>query len=506
MEFTYQQQSKSIARHDMLSYAVRMLTSSRAEACCVNRTYVRDLYDYFSRLDESHEQQEMRKIDVAYITAWERLHDTCVDYKRPEDLTVCYLSGPEPENDFNEFISFGILPQNIWAFESDKAIYWKALESYNCSDYLQPKIVRTKADSFFENTPKKFDIVYIDACGTIISDQHALRTVASLFRNHRLSSPGMLITNFAEIDGGNTEEMETYCSLLSKYFTFKPDCNINIGGASSSPFSERYEALQNEIKESFNQYYGDFITSIISDIGSISIPALRFVNSPFIYELVDSLPENGSNLDLAEVNKIANNSLLKFFATNQLLKYNSKLDIDSIKIDKLANELSGGESWSTGLLKALYILHEIKHMEKNVKAPVLSAASYFETSNQIYRFLDMPSKELFYDLSINQFAYPMHYSTSSTKRCTYIAKSKRMYMDVIPFDECRYVYEWLPSLHQIENAYKNVSWQCVFRFAVDGLVKQRLLYNNEFFFQGSVVSSLNDLFSAKKRPVRTEIL
>ena len=72
-----------------------------------------------------------------------------------------------------------------------------------------------------------------------------------------------------------------------------------------------------------------------------------------------------------------------------------------------------------------------------------------------------------------------------------------MFMDAMIFDECRYIYEWLPAIHQIKNAFQNLSWQYVFRFAVDGLVKQRFNYNNEFFFQGSVISKEIDGFKEK---------
>lgn len=37
--------------------------------------------------------------------------------KRAEELSVCYLAGPEPINDFKEFTEMGVLPENIWAFE-----------------------------------------------------------------------------------------------------------------------------------------------------------------------------------------------------------------------------------------------------------------------------------------------------------------------------------------------------------------------------------------------------
>ena len=85
-----------------------------------------------------------------------------------------------------------------------------------------------------------------------------------------------------------------------------------------------------------------------------------------------------------------------------------------------------------------------------------------------------------------------------SERFRYIAKTNCMYTDVTIYDECRYIYEWLPGLHQIESSFENISWQYVFRFALDGLVKMRQNYNNEFFFQGSIVSNTVQGFSSKK--------
>lgn len=98
-------------------------------------------------------------------------------YKKPEELTVCYLSGPEPSNDFKELTNLGILPQNIWAFESDTQAYKQALADFEQGEYPQPRILKQNIETFFQQTPKKFDIVYIDACGSVPSVQHSLRCV-----------------------------------------------------------------------------------------------------------------------------------------------------------------------------------------------------------------------------------------------------------------------------------------------------------------------------------------
>ena len=137
----------------------------------------------------------------------------------------------------------------------------------------------------------------------------------------------------------------------------------------------------------------------------------------------------------------------------------------------------------------------------NIKSSTMSLLDYFNEKN-IYPFLDEPTKDLFIDLSINQYCYPMHYVTDKTKRVMYKAKETTMYMDLIIFDEVRYVYDWMPGFDQIPNAFNNLSWQYVFRFAVDGMVKQRLNYNNEFFYKGSVVNKSVYGFECKELPKR----
>ena len=68
-----------------------------------------------------------------------------------------------------------------------------------------------------------------------------------------------------------------------------------------------------------------------------------------------------------------------------------------------------------------------------------------------------------------------------------------------------HIYEWLPGLHQIISSFRDKSWQYVFRFALDGLVKMRQSYNNEFFFQGAIISNSIDEFSSKKLKERVQI-
>lgn len=93
-----------------------------------------------------------------------------------------------------------------------------AISSYDDGEFNQPKILKQRIETFFEQSPQKFDVIYIDACGSIPSEQHALRCISSIFKNHRLQSPGVIITNFSEPD--NKEE---YIELLSQYLLSKKE-------------------------------------------------------------------------------------------------------------------------------------------------------------------------------------------------------------------------------------------------------------------------------------------
>lgn len=161
-------------------------------------------------------------IDKNYIISWENLHDTYTSVKAVKDLTVCYLCGPEPNNDFHELTDLGILPQNIWAFESNNATYNQALACYEHGEYPQPRIIKQNIDTFFKVTPKKIDIVYIDACGSVPSAQHALKTISTICKYSRLNSPGVIITNFSSPDIENEKgQMPDWIEVITNYLYFK---------------------------------------------------------------------------------------------------------------------------------------------------------------------------------------------------------------------------------------------------------------------------------------------
>ncbi|WP_227779614.1 hypothetical protein [Paenibacillus sp. P13VS] len=436
-------------------------------------------------LEDSKEKEEALKIDLEYIKSWESLHDSCVGIKRIEELVVCYLSGPEPQNDFKELISLGIHPQNIWAFEIDQNTYNTALLNFK-NEYPQPKIVKQSIEQFFVHTPKKFDIVYIDACGTIASEQQCLRIIATLCKYHRLNSPGIIVTNFACPDLSKDLILEEYSELVAEYLFFKQNPNDSIESVSPLKSTE-YDTFKSKVKNEFKSYYSDLITTSVIDIAALAVPIQRFVNSSFYKTMVeiDPVSKETEIMTLNGLNEIKNNSIYKYFYFVNLQNLVTK---PNKKKRSFIKGFSGVDELSKSLYDSLASQAKNKSNSYNLKKEFQEIIDHFEHGLDIYQFLDKPNSGLIVDVITNQFAYPLHYNSRAIKRFQYRAKQTDMFMDVIVLDECRYIYEWLPSLHQIKHAFTNISWQYVFRFALDGLVKQRMRYNNEYFFQGSVIS------------------
>lgn len=493
MKYSYTQLSKNIARHTSLMSAIEVLTTMREKACCVGRNYVRRVFDYFVlQEDESNNKKETQKINQNYILNWEKLHDSCVNTKRPEDLAVCYLCGPEPNNDFRELVSLGILPQNIWAFETNAEAYKSAISSYKTGEYPQPRIIKQNIETFFQETPKRFDIIYIDACGSIPSQQHALRCISTLCSNHRLNSPGVILSNFS-IPNITDPCINEYYRLISMYLFFKEYPNENIEVNEYGIKNVSFINLMEKVKSDFETYYGIFTSSILRDIPAVIIPVQRIAKNPYIGQLFEKI-DFTQEIDIPLINQISNNSLAKYFFVVDLLKRNSLLDNKTLVFIK---ELGNIEDLINGFKLLLYL----KNDKVILKNDIIKIKENFDLGKNIYQFLDKPHSNLFFDTILNQLSYPMHCNVSESKSSTYTAKSTAMYIDITVLDECRYIYEWLPAIHQIQSAFDNLSWQYIFRFALDGLVKMRQENNNEFFFQGAVIPNTVEGF---KKTINTK--
>lgn len=489
-EHSYKQFSKKFVRRSALSYAVDILTNKRNESTCVPRDYVRRIFNFYTlNEDESSIKTECLKIKPDYLLEWEHLYDSTVGTKCPSDLSVCYLCGPEPNNDFLELTSLGILPRNIWAFESNSATYKTAVSCYANGDFQQPKILKQKIDTFFEHSQQKFDIVYIDACGSIASDQHALRCITSLIKNHRLVSPGVIVSNFAEPD----VELDFY-ELLAQFEFSKTSNEYVFADNGSRIDSPEYRKIFDNTKRDFEKSYGDFISYIIRDLAGIYIPLQRMIENSYLTQLIDINPIN--SIDKLPIESFLELSSGRFISSYYHMK---KSGYSNKRIESLIKEIELKEGEIAKAIKLLYAIHnpscELKEDIKDIK-------NYLDNGSSLFQFLDKTDSAILFDIVLNQMSYPFHTNTKSVRRYRYCAKKTNMYTDITVLDECRYIYDWLPALHQIKSAFSNPSWQYIFRFALDGLIKSRYNYNNEFFYKGAVIPSSEEGFENIKMKER----
>lgn len=504
MPATYTQKEKCLARDAILEHAVQALTKNRDNSTCVRQNYISDLRDFFLEEPESRNSIEAKKIEPGYIKEWERLRNVCTGTKHAEDLAVCYLAGPEPANDFTRLTNLGVLPQNIWSFESDQSVFEIALAQCQHAGYSQPKLLKMSIEKFFETVPIKFDIVYLDSCSSLLSAKHALRCISTLFYHHRLSSPGVLITNFCIPETEDALELDEYCKLLARYFFIKQNPGSKIDFSSQFQFAEQIKLAELRGKQHFEELYSEFITSIVCSVASFAAPSLRVSNSSIIDLLCsDSRAKKPAKYTGRQINDFGHYSLTKFLATNRASETEC-LTNPIRKIAFLESELTPLPTPSKKAFDAISTYSLIGSSYYPLKEELAETAKLFSPAH-MHCFLDSPNANLYSDFSIRQLSYPMHYVAEASKRMTYIAKTKRMFLDSIVFDECRYIYDWIPSAYQVENALEDLSWQYVFRFALDGLIKQRIAYDSESFFSGSVVSNKIEKFGASRFPARARI-
>ncbi len=125
------------------------------------------------------------------------------------------------------------------------------------------------------------------------------------------------------------------------------------------------------------------------------------------------------------------------------------------------------------------------------------AVNDFAYAQGMFQFCDVPTEMLAFDLLVGQLSYPMHYVADRIRRWQYRAKQTEMFMDVIVLDECRYVYEWMPTADLLDVGFTDVEQQLTYRFALDGVAKHRRWYNNETFFGGAVIDQHRPGFEAR---------
>lgn len=245
------------------------------------------------------------------------------------------------------------------------------------------KIIKTSIERFFESSPKTFDIVYIDACASLISDQHALRCVSSLFQNHRLNSPGVLITNFSYLDNNNIPDKNQYVDLISRYNFLHNNRNAYlINDHGNIRFEDQFDIVKEQVEKNLETAYGDFITAMVCNAASITVPSLRFCNSNYLQALSTTNPIPNKRYTFQDINTIKYNTVYKYFAINSFLEQESAGFAGIERINKLASELTGKQQ-PYGLLPSLRKIHDIRNSSDTAPSILSNVIIKYFDSNLI---------------------------------------------------------------------------------------------------------------------------
>ncbi|KOH43486.1 class I SAM-dependent methyltransferase [Sunxiuqinia dokdonensis] len=515
MDYQYNQEIKNKSREKLIKHAIKSLTTKRKQSFLLTKEHFSKITDHFNSLLFS--TKEWNELDFEFRNqynwlfwggkeSWSKFYDSNCKPKSVNDLKVLYLSGPEPYNDIDVLCSNGIRLENIWAIESDKATYEKAVKSL-VNAGIQIKIHRGNLSEFFELTNHEFDIIYFDACSPILSPQQSpLETLKQIFLNKRLSGLSALITNFAE-PGDNYNWGE----ILAAWFGTRdsldnPASDDEFGGiAEKTEFYKEYCQL---INSHLPEYYDKFITSFIPTLGSEIIPMWQLtslgsvqsnhlLNEQLLSKELKSIRSYECQADttndfirnvqhfllaidaypLLNWARIIRETFPKNHPLNIFLNSNRrKITIeDALYIGSLLKRF---EEAQTGFKTFIYNVCGDKLKE------TMMALDFFDRHMRIT--CDTPMKNLLVELLIGLYGYPYIAHAGKNLSLKYKAKETSMYSNVFIFDQCRYLYDFMPTLDLWESFFQNLANQTIIRGCIDGIRRNHFQLNTSLFKWGFI--------------------
>ncbi len=505
---TYKQEVKQKIRKIIFSNAVKALTTDRKASYIVNENYIQYCFDYMKNCnDRAYNFCYKQYYNKNLIEFWQNFYNSFFTEKTANDLKVVYLCGPEPINDLTELIKLGIHPQNIWAFESNKDEYNKALQELK-NEYPYLKIHNGNIQEFFKNTPKNFDIVYIDACGPLPStESNTLAIISALFKYQRLNSPGVLLSNFCCPDFSCSNTREEYTALIGNYLLSKDviETETNDLYLDEKGISDSETLIKKIIEPNLEFQYSAFITRLLFDIPSFIVPWCRLSCSENLWKklfnnkLCDYIerqfPEKKGN-ELEDFFKYAINNFYLLKNTqgwNNILSNTSRLS-NKFYMNLYAEPLNNAKKlkeviYSFYMLTRFYDNNDYNYEElltQNLKKAMYMCDSLFQGC-------DFPNASIGFSLFTGQYSYPMHYNLNKSKRWQYKSKQTTMFTDLIVFDECRYIYEWMPTYDLFEeNLLQNKNYSLILQLMIDALSKNCQKYNREYFNYSTFIGLDNE--------------
>ena len=270
-EQSYSQPEKNLVRERIISASVTALTTERASSPVVPADVFLKTLDYASRFLAEHGGTFVDDDLKPHVADWLALHASRVGTKKPSELQVLFLAGPDPTNDLMEFRKCGVAYENIWAIESDKDTFGLAVKALERQG-IRVKLHRGNLHSFFSLVPQQFDIVYFDATAPLFGGEpNTIHVIRELVLNQRLTPLSVLVTNFAEANKDG-KSAEVWGKRLGTW--------AYANGTMDTWTQNFPEFVDGHVMPQLPQVYGEFITKFLIRFCSQLVPWWRVVALP----------------------------------------------------------------------------------------------------------------------------------------------------------------------------------------------------------------------------------
>lgn len=537
MPAEYSEPVKLLARELVISSAIEALTINRSQSTLCRRSYVREVRDTLVERGGYDADAAERLLDET-VDRWEAFYDSIAQTRDGKSLKVAYLCGPNPENDLRVFCAAGILPENIWAFESDANLHDQAVEAALSSEFPFIKVIKGGIDIFLEASPMRFDIIYLDFCGPLPSRNKKQKTLLAITRvlaRHALNSPGALITNVSlPTESGDAAGRTLLAKLVACYLYPKEFLEGDGENTPEGPIAQglEFDEWFSIVNGDLENYYGQFVTRLMMDHASFISPYNRFPKQNQIYGnffkiqtaadskalaasafhfLDDEMGEGGEVImdagqypvlwAFAALDKKTNagdENYPQWVNSDDAFASLSDVFLSQLRVDSNKEELI------TSTCEMTFSMLGRSNQEDFLSPPLYQVIRDHDFKTY-YQFCDLVLEHQIVELLFRQIAVPYHVNVEMTRRWQYQAKDTPMFMDMTILDECRYLYDWMPTTEMVSAGFSDLERQLSYRFALDGVSKHRRWYNTEYFHGTAIIDQFTEPFEAKILKLRTQL-
>lgn len=505
---TYKQEVKNNSREEIWKNAIYSLTVNRNTSRLLREDKIRDIWNYFLYEFKITKKREdaLDFNNINYLNEWMQFSNSLYQNKTAADLRIVYLCGPEPENDLEIMLRYGVKIENIWAVESNNLMYTKALQNLKKNSFPKLKIFKGQLNHVLNLLKINFDIIYLDFTKSLLSKEAPLDTLHSIFDNNYLADLGILITNFPTPN----EILDDDVTTVADFFYDTIWIEGRLKGDKTNEFYSHVGTLtsqsefKEQIRENFDAAYSSFCTFY---------PMIYATNVSPIYSIM--------NDDIARTQIFDDQNLSTYIDTKPFIEDISQFETQSpyvtsndyFFINRLEEHLPNSRIYSKYTTKANGKKYTHKEAitvgiqaRNNTELDCFNskAKEYFGTT---YNNMKIWEKHRLYcdvffihnlvELTINTLGQTYHPNLEEHHRFSYKAKSTKMNVDIFVFDRCLPFYLSIPSLSLLENATDLEDSELFLRIMLDIIGGKQSTFTPLNTYKGSNAVSKGELSSVK---------